>query len=54
VTNVYLLDISTMFLLHVSLYLISSSGRTYVPLTQNHLLLRSFHQWLIQQLSMKY
>ena len=43
--NFYLLHIYTMSLLHVSVCLTPSSGRTYVFLTQKHLLLRSYYVW---------
>jgi serine/threonine protein kinase len=46
--NIYLLHIFTMFLLHVLVYHTPSSGRTHVPLTQNHLLLHSCYLRLLQ------
>jgi hypothetical protein len=47
--NFYVLHMYTMFLLHVSVYLTPSSGRTYMFLAENNQLLQkllSEVQWL--------
>jgi len=43
--TIYSIHICTILLLHVSVYLTSSSGRTYVFLTQNQQLLQSYCLW---------